>query len=93
MEDFEISALKERVENHERRITKHGEEIDELRIREAEIRAVLSRIDQTVGKIDAKLDIQEKKPAQRWEFLVTQIIALAVAALAAVVLAKIGLGS
>jgi len=93
MEDIEISTLKERVESHERRITKHGEEIDELKIREAEIRAVLNRIDQTVGKIDTKLDIQEKKPAQRWESLVTQVIALAVAALAAVVLAKIGLGS
>lgn len=85
-------TLKNQIDNHERRITKHGEEIDALKIREATMSVTLSRIDQTVGKIDAKLDVQEQKPARRWESLVTQIISLLVAAIAALVLAKVGLG-
>lgn len=88
----DLTMLKNQVDNHERRITKHGEEIDELKIREATMSVTLSRIDQTVGKIDAKLDIQEQKPARRWESLVSQIISLLVAAIAALVLAKVGLG-
>lgn len=88
----DLSTLKNQIDNHERRITKHDEEIDELKIREATMSVTLSRIDQTVGKIDAKLDIQEQKPARRWESLVTQIISLLVAAIAALVLAKVGLG-
>ena len=88
----DLTMLKNQVDNHERRITKHGEEIDELKIREATMSVTLSRIDQTVGKIDAKLDIQEQKPARRWESVVSQIISLLVAAIAALVLAKVGLG-
>ena len=88
----DLTMLKNQVDNHERRITKHGEEIEELKIREAAMSVTLSRIDQTVGKIDAKLDVQEQKPARRWESLVSQIISLLVAAIAALVLAKIGLG-
>ena len=88
----DLTMLKNQVDNHERRITKHGEEIDELKIREATMSVTLSRIDQTVGKIDTKLDVQEQKPARRWESLVSQIISLLVAAIAALVLAKIGLG-
>lgn len=88
----DLVTLKNQIDNHERRITKHGEEIDELKVREATTSVTLSRIDQTVGKIDAKLDIQEQKPARRWESLVTQIISLLVAAIAALVLAKVGLG-
>ena len=85
-------TLKNQIDTHERRITKHGEEIDALKIREATMSVTLSRIEQTVGKIDAKLDIQEQKPARRWESLVTQIISLLVAAIATLVLAKVGLG-
>lgn len=88
----DLTMLKNQVDNHERRIAKHGEEIDELKIREATMSVTLSRINQTVGKIDAKLDIQEQKPARRWESLVSQIISLLVAAIAALVLAKVGLG-
>lgn len=88
----DLVTLRNQIDNHERRITKHGEEIDELKIREATMSVTLSRIDQTVGKIAAKLDIQEQKPARRWESLVTQIISLLVAAIVALVLAKIGLG-
>ena len=88
----DLTMLKNQVDNHERRITKHGEEIDELKIREATMSVTLGRIDQTVGKIDAKLDVQEQKPARRWESLVSQITSLLVAAIAALVLAKVGLG-
>lgn len=87
----EIATLRSRVDNHERRIAKHGEEIDELRIREATISVTLGRIDQTVGKIDAKLEAQERKPATRWESLVTQVLSMVVAAVVALALARIGL--
>lgn len=88
----EIAMMQNQIDNHERRITKHGEEIDELKIREATMSVTLNRIEQTVGKIDAKLDINEQKPARRWDALVTQIMSLMVAAISALVLAKIGLG-
>lgn len=88
----DLAMLKRQVDNHERRITKHGEEIDDLKIHEATMSVTLGRIDQTVGKIDAKLDVQEQKPARRWESLMSQVISLLVAAIAALVFAKVGLG-
>jgi len=89
--DGDLYAIKERVESHERRITEHGKEIDELKISEATMGVTLSRIDQTVGKIDAKLEASEQRPGRRWETVTSQLIAIIVAAIMALVLAKIGL--
>ncbi len=86
-----LTVAESRLDGHERRIAKHGEEIDSLRINEASITTTLGRIDSTVIKIDGKLDAVHDKPAQRWEDLVKQVIAILAAAVLAAALAKVGL--
>lgn len=88
----EIAAIKTRIEAHEARITKHGEEIDELKIGAAKTDVILGRIDQTVAKIDGKLDILDSKPAQRWETIVTLVISVVVTAVVTYALSQAGLG-
>ena len=73
------------------RVAKHGMELDEIRIKNAANEAVLERIDKTVAKIDERMDVQQMKPAQRWEDLVKQVIAIVVAALVGLAFVKIGL--
>ncbi len=86
-----LTVAESRLDGHERRIAKHGEEIDSLRINEASITTTLGRIDSTVIKIDGKLDAVHDKPAQRWEDLIKQVIAILAAAVLAAALAKVGL--
>lgn len=92
MEDApEIAAIKTRIEAHEARITRHGEEIDELKIGAAKTDVILGRIDQTVSKIDGKLDALDRKPAQRWEAVVTLAITVVVTAAITYALAQLGI--
>lgn len=86
-----LTVLESRVDSHEQRLSKHGEEIDGLRINEASITTTLGRIDSTVSKIDGKLDAVHDKPAQRWEDLMKQVIALLVTAVLAAALAQAGI--
>lgn len=86
----EIAALGTRIDAVERRVSKHGEEIDDLKIGMAKTDVILSRIDSTVGQIDAKLDELGAKPGQRWESLTAQILAIIVAAFMAVALSRMG---
>ena len=83
--------MKADVKTLEERVSKHGVELDDMRIKNAANEAVLNRIDRTVSKIDERMDAQQLKPAQRWEDLVKQVIALVVAALVGMVMVKIGL--
>lgn len=93
MEDApEIAALGTRVDAVERRVAKHGEEIDELKIGAAKTDVILGRIDQTVAKIDGKLDALHSRPAQRWEAIVTVAITVVVTAVIAYALSQAGLG-
>jgi hypothetical protein len=48
-------------------------------------------VENTVKKIDSKVEILSSKPGKRWEALVTQGISILVAAIAGFILAKIGL--
>lgn len=80
----DINTLGERVSNH-------GAELDELRIKSATMNTVLTRIDATVAKIDGRMDAQQMKPAQRWEDLVKQVITLVVAAVVGAILLRLGL--
>ena len=86
-----LTVAESRLDSHEQRLSKHGEEIDGLRINEASITATLGRIDSTVSKIDGKLDAVHDKPAQRWEDLMKQVIALLVTAVLAAALAQAGI--
>lgn len=89
--ESDSQQLKAEVSSLDQRVGKHGQELDEMRVKNAANEAILSRIDRTVTKIDEKMEAQEAKPGKRWEELTSQIIALAVAALAGIVLARIGL--
>lgn len=90
-ETAEIASLKTRMDTVETRVARHGEEIDALSRDSTRMDVILARIDQTVGKIDGKLDSISAKPAQRWESLTAQVIAIIVAALLAVALYQMGL--
>lgn len=83
--------MKADVKSLEERVSKHGMELDDMRVKNAANEAVLNRIDRTVSKIDERMDAQQLKPAQRWEDLVKQVIALVVAALVGLAMVKIGL--
>lgn len=80
----DIRTLDERVSNH-------GIELDELKIKSATMNTVLTRIDATVAKIDGRMDAQQMKPAQRWDDLVKQVITLVVAAVVGAILLRLGL--
>lgn len=90
-ETAKIAALETRVDTLERRVGEHGKEIDDLSRDSTRMDVILARIDQTVGKIDGKLDSLSAKPAQRWESLTAQVIAIIVAALMAAALYQMGI--
>lgn len=89
--ESDSNLLKADVKTLDERVTSHGVELDNLRIKSATMDTVLTRIDATVSKIDGRLDAQQMKPAQRWEDLVKQVIALVVAAAVGAVLLRMGL--
>lgn len=89
--ESDSNLLKADVKTLDERVTNHGIELDNLRIKSATMDTVLTRIDATVSKIDGRLDAQQMKPAQRWEDLVKQVIALAVAAVVGAILLRMGL--
>lgn len=89
--ESDSNLLKADVKTLDERVTSHGVELDNLRIKSATMNTVLTRIDATVSKIDGRLDAQQMKPAQRWEDLVKQVIALAVAAVVGAILLRMGL--
>lgn len=73
------------------RVSKHGMELDEIRTKSEVNEAILSRIDETVAKIDARMDESDAKPAHRWESVVTQVISLIVVALFGMLFVQAGL--
>lgn len=73
------------------RVSKHGMELDEIRTKSEVNEAILSRIDETVAKIDARMDESDAKPAQRWESVVTQVISIVVTALFGMLFVQAGL--
>lgn len=79
------------IETLDARVTNHGTELDELKIKSATMDTVLTRIDATVAKIDGRMDTLQMKPAQRWDDLVKQAITLVVAAVVGAILLRLGL--
>lgn len=95
---LEIQSLKNRLSNLEtemekvtKRVDRHGDEIDDLKLSLTELKTTIGRIDLTVGAINDKLNNLWQKPAQRWDTVVNQIIALVVAAVVGAILVQIGL--
>lgn len=89
--EIDSEQLKKDTQSLDERVSKHGMELDDMRIKNAANEAVLQRIDKTVSKIDEKMDAQQMKPAKRWEDLTAQVIALVVAAIMGLMLARVGL--
>ena len=79
------------IKTLDERVSTHGVELDELKIKSATMDTVLNRIDATVAKIDGRMDAQQMKPAQRWDDLVKQVITLVVAAVVGAILLRLGL--
>jgi len=98
-QDFDIpervTKLEAMSEAHERRIESHGHDIDELKLSTAKYHAStdekLSRIDATVSRIDHRLEAEEKRPAETAREFVKQVIGYVLAAVVALVLARLGL--
>lgn len=61
MSEFDATQLHEMVESHEKRITKHGEQIDRLDKELAEIKVHDKYRDQSIQRIEGKLDKQSGK--------------------------------
>lgn len=61
MSDIDFSQLHELVESHEKRITRHGEQIDMLDKELAEIKVHDQYRDQSIQRIEGKLDKQSGK--------------------------------
>ena len=94
---LKIQKLESRVDNLEddlvkitKRVDRHGDEIDDLKLSLTELKTTIGRIDLTVGAINDKLNNLWQKPAQRWDTVVNQIIALVVAAVVGAILVQIG---
>lgn len=89
--EADSQQMKADIKTLDERVSNHGMELDELKIKSATMNTVLTRIDATVAKIDGRMDAQQMKPAQRWDDLVKQVITLVVAAVVGAILIRMGL--
>lgn len=84
-----VQMLEKTVDTHERRISEHGKEIDGLSKLVAEIRVNDHHRDETMSRIEGKVDTLVMKPSARWE----QVILVAIGAVVLYVLYQIGIHS
>lgn len=89
--EADSQQMKADIKTLDERVSNHGMELDELKIKSATMNMVLTRIDATVAKIDGRMDAQQMKPAQRWDDLVKQVTTLVVAAVVGAILIRMGL--
>lgn len=89
--EADSQQMKADIKTLDERVSNHGMELDELKIKSATMNTVLTRIDATVAKIDGRMDAQQMKPAQRWDDLVKQVTTLVVAAVVGAILIRLGL--
>lgn len=89
--EADSQQMKADIKTLDERVSNHGDELDELKIKSATMDTVLTRIDATVAKIDGRMDAQQMKPAQRWDDLVKQVTTLVVAAVVGAIMIRLGL--
>lgn len=93
-----VSALEQTAERHERRISAHGQEIDQLREmyiadhadnrhRDETMRRIESKQDKLSGKIDTLL----MQPGEQWKSLRNTVIAVIATAVVTWMLSRIGM--
>lgn len=92
--EHRLTEVEERSKSNAHRLNdmeKRQDDLDEL-VSTVKVLVVREEIvENTVKKIDSKVENLTGKPAQRWENLINQIITIVVAAIAGFILAKIGL--
>lgn len=81
----------ERIASIERRLAKHGEELDELKLQREHDSVVLAQVNATCLEIKQRLCDLEKKPATRWESVTGAMVNAVVLAVLAYILAELGL--
>ena len=85
MEDSEIATevakLQDRVEIHDRRLTEHGKQIDQLRMDGIAVRTELNNISARLGEIKGDLKELKERPAQSWRDAIKQLTQLVIAAI------------
>lgn len=90
-----LTEVEDRAESNTRRIAKleqRQDNLDEL-VGTVKVLAVREEnVESDVKEIKKDVKSLTDKPGQRWEALVTQIIAIVVAAVVGFLLAKVGLG-
>lgn len=89
--EADSQQMKADIKTLDERVSNHGMELDELKIKSATMSTVLTRIDATVAKIDGRMDAQQMRPAQRWDDLVKQVTTLVVAAVVGAIMIRLGL--
>lgn len=97
--DARLALLEDAMGRCERRISRHGEEIDELKLNREHDSVMLANVNATCLDIRAKLDAQEQKfedlggeGGRRWETVVNTVIQGVTSALLLYVIYRLGLG-
>ena len=92
--EHRLTVVEDRSKSNTHRLDdmeKRQDNFDEL-VSTVKVLAVREEVvEDTVKKIDSKVETLTNKPGQKWEGLVNQIITIVVAAIAGFILAKIGL--
>ena len=92
--EHRLTEVEERSKSNTHRLgtlEKRQDDLDEL-VSTVKVLAVREEVvEDTVKKIDSKVESLASKPAKRWDNMINQIITIVVAALAGFILAKIGL--
>ena len=92
--EHRLTEVEDRTKSNSRRLDgleKRQDDLDEL-VSTVKVLAVREEVvEETVKKIDGKVECLAAKPAKRWDSLINQIITIVVAAIAGFILAKIGL--
>lgn len=85
-------ATHDAIQRLERRVSSHGQQIDELRLRRERDSVILAQVNATCLDIKGRLDELEVKPAKRWEGIVSAALNAMAVAMMAYVMARLGLG-
>lgn len=98
-DETRLSLLEKGLERCELRLSRHGEEIDELKLNREHDSVMLANVNATCLDIRAKLDAQEEKletlsgeGGRRWESVVNTVIQGIASVLLLYVAYRLGLG-
>ena len=98
MDDSGMEYVKKSIEALEKRVSNHGRELDELKLRSERDSVMLTQIQATctatradLAKLNDRVDSRAQEGAKRWDAIVNTVINCTVAALLAYIVWAIGL--